>query len=103
MIVDRVLPCHSVISGLSLSARTFTYAVKLRDEEAPAPWGLWQMEIRLVVPSPTSCRRELATVRRSQVHFAFLFLSSLVSSKPRRDSGRLSSDHVALQSGQRPH
>ena len=30
--------CHSMISGLSLSARTFTSAVKLRDEEAPAPW-----------------------------------------------------------------
>ena len=30
--------CHSMISGLSLSARTFTSAVKLRDEEAPTPW-----------------------------------------------------------------
>ena len=38
MIVDQVLPCHSMISGLSLSARTFTSAVKLRDEEALAPW-----------------------------------------------------------------
>ena len=38
MIVDRVLQCHSMISGLSLSARTFTSAVKLRDEEAPALW-----------------------------------------------------------------
>ena len=38
MIVDRVLPCHSMISGLSLSARTFTSAVKLRDEEGQAPW-----------------------------------------------------------------
>ena len=38
MIVDRVLPCHSMISGLPLSGSTFTAAVKLRDEEAPAPW-----------------------------------------------------------------
>ena len=39
MTVDRVLPCHSIISGLSLSARTFfTSAVKLRDKEVPAPW-----------------------------------------------------------------
>ena len=30
--------CHSVISGLSLSKRTFISAVKMRDEEAPAPW-----------------------------------------------------------------
>ena len=30
--------CYSVISGVSLSARTFTSAVKLREEEAPAPW-----------------------------------------------------------------
>ena len=34
----RVLPCHSVMSGLSLSTRTFTSSVKMRDEEAPAPW-----------------------------------------------------------------
>ena len=34
----RVLPCHSVISGLSLSTCTFISAVKMRDEEAPAPW-----------------------------------------------------------------
>ena len=34
----RVLPCHSMISGLSLLTRTFTSAVKLRDEETPAPW-----------------------------------------------------------------
>ena len=34
----RVLPCHSVICGLSLSTRTFISAVKMRDEEAPAPW-----------------------------------------------------------------
>ena len=27
-----------MISGLSLSTRTFISAVKLRDEEAPAPW-----------------------------------------------------------------
>ena len=34
----RVLPCHSVISGLSLSTRTFISAVKMRDQKAPAPW-----------------------------------------------------------------
>ncbi len=34
----RVLPCHSVISGLSLSTRTSISAVKMRDEQAPAPW-----------------------------------------------------------------
>ena len=34
----RVLPCLSVISGLSLSTRTFIYAVKMHDGEAPAPW-----------------------------------------------------------------
>ena len=38
MIVDRVLPCHSAVSGLSLSGRTFTSAVELCDKEAPAPW-----------------------------------------------------------------
>ena len=36
----RVLPspCHSVISGRSLSTLTFISAVKMRDEEAPVPW-----------------------------------------------------------------
>ena len=34
----RVLPCRSVMSGLSLSTRTFIPAVKMRDEETPAPW-----------------------------------------------------------------
>ena len=34
----RVLLCHSVISGHSLSTRTFISGVKMRDEEASAPW-----------------------------------------------------------------
>ena len=34
----RVLPCHSVISGMSLLTRTFISAVKMSDEEAPAHW-----------------------------------------------------------------
>ena len=34
----RVLPCHLVMSGLSLLTRTFISAVKMRDEKAPAPW-----------------------------------------------------------------
>ena len=33
----RVLPCHWMISGLSLSTRTLISAVNLRDEEALAP------------------------------------------------------------------
>ena len=49
----RVLPCHSVISGLSLSTCTFISAVKMRDEKAPAPLELWQMETQLVVTCPT--------------------------------------------------
>ena len=34
----RILPYHSVISGLSLSTRTFISAVKMRDQKPPAPW-----------------------------------------------------------------
>ena len=38
MIVDRVLPFHLMISGLSMSAPTFTSEFKLRDEVAQTPW-----------------------------------------------------------------
>ena len=34
----RVLSCHSMICGLSLSTRPFISAVKLRDEKTPATW-----------------------------------------------------------------
>ena len=69
------------------------------DEEAPAPWVL--ADGNTIGSFVSDKLSSSATSLPSS--FRITFLSSFMSSKPRRDSGCLSSDHVALQSGQRPH